>query len=132
MRNNHFVGLAIVIFIVYKWLTYAPPKEPMQTTKFLSQTEQALSSKDVVGCSVKNNGIYMETCVLRVEPDVREINKMLSAHGWVSTSNDRFGEHQTGAWCKGKGTLYAGYDKDGWGSWELLYAENAKDRCIGK
>jgi len=129
MKNNPVIGLLIVIIILYQWLTYGSPKAPIQTTKFLNQAGQALSAKDVVGCSIKGNGIYMETCVLQVEPDVRQINDVLAAHGWVSTSNIRFGAHQTGAWCKGKGTLYAGYDRD---RWALVYAENLSDRCIGK
>lgn len=129
MKNNFFVGLAIIAFFLYQWLTYAPPKDPIRITKFLSQAEPALDAKDLIGCSIKSNGIYFETCVLRVEPDVHKINAVLIERGWFLTANNRFGNEQTGAWCKGKGTLYAGYDKD---RWEILYAENERDRCVAK
>ena len=91
MRNNPIIGLLIIIFIIYGWATHSPPAGSIQVTKVLSQVMPSSSLNDVIGCSVKDNGIYFESCVLRADPDVHEMNEVLVARGWVSTMNNRLG-----------------------------------------
>ena len=104
MRNTHpFIGIVLLLFVIYKIATYQEPSGDILRTKFLRDAALAVDVRSVAGCSIKTSGVYVESCLLRSMPDLQKLNTVLNEFSWKIAADDKYS--CTAVWRKSNGVI---------------------------
>jgi|SRR5450830_472739 len=128
MKKNIFGFLFISLLMIALLLN--EKYRPASTKNFyISQKIKETSlQKYIVKCSGTSGGIISETCLLRGEPNIVEIDTALKNTGWADFPDRRKTLYSFRGWCKEHAEIYIGQGKNGW---QISYVFEMKFNCSG-